>query len=284
MKTLPRAGVKLPHPISNAQDRVEEHVATEIINDVDTIMPTISTWDVHFAIVSEPSVSGVGLMLATNTQEARTYYEGTRDAWNMIAGYELRQIATPWYVFQEVVGDIELLPQRKRRIGRFAILFPTWLDGIIGEIVWERPGADDRPEAYLEADLPGTQLRNHQLLQTWTRCMAENDRAGLLDCMEERSTVVIRATRPDGSNRSRVVLHSKADFAAQMAAAPVRVTSLKRSNWVVSDWYLFVEYELELEIAGQAIARKSAVIYPVSAAGKISGILGYAFDSPIATP
>jgi hypothetical protein len=261
---------------------MEEHVATEIVNDIDLIMPTISTWDVHFAIVSEPSISGVDLMLATNTAEARKYYEGTRDAWNMIAGYELKQIATPWYVFQEVVGETELLPQHTRRIGRFAILFPTWLDGIIGEIVWERPGADVRPESYLEPDLPANQLRNQTLLQNWVRCMSENDKAGMLDLMEDKLTVVIRITRPDGQNRSRTVVRSKEEFAAGGGwGTSSRVTSVRKTNWLVSDWYLFIEYELELEVAGQTMARKSAVIYPVSSAGKISGILGYGFDSPI---
>jgi hypothetical protein len=273
---------RLPHPPSNAQDRVDEHIATEIIKDVDTIMPTISTWDVHFAIISEPSFSGVDLMLATNTEEARRYYEGTRDAWNMIAGYNLRQIAQPWYVFQEVVSETELLPDLGCRIGRFAILFPTWLDGIIGEIVWEKPGTDARPDSYLDPDLPATQLRNHKLMLDWTGRMAANDTQGLLDLMDEKSTVVIRMSGPDGNNRSRTVARSKAEFANLLrAGGGSGIKSLKRKSWIVSDWYIFIEYELHLEVAGKPMVRNSAVIYPVTAESKIGGILGYGFDMPL---
>jgi hypothetical protein len=87
---------------------------------------------------------------------------------------------------------------------------------------------------------------------------------------------------PDGNNRSRTVARSKAEFAnLQRAGGGSGIKSLKRKSWIVSDWYIFIEYELHLEVAGKPMVRNSAVIYPVTAESKIGGILGYGFDTPL---
>ena len=266
----------LPHGQHTAGRRIAAHVATEYRNNVDEIMPTVSTFDVHFAMPA-PNADGtaIDLMLATTTEEARTYYEGTRREWNIITSHHLRTVDAPWYSLHDSVGEIRMLDSGEVRIGRTAVLFPAWTDGIIGEITWPQPQwsiADAR-------DVTDLELKHMRLHDAYLERWQAGDVDGVLGLFEEVVCSVVRVVELGGERRHRNVARSRAELGTQLTAPDAgKVVDFELTNLALSHWYVFAAYRYELELRDRRVERELASFYPVSAAGKLVGQLAYGFE------
>jgi hypothetical protein len=63
-----------------------------------------------------------------------------------------------------------------------------------------------------------------------------------------------------------------------MFAEAGRPRSLRVTNLVIEDWYVFAEYLLDLDVEGERVRRELAVLYPVSEEGRLIGLLAYGMD------
>src|SRR5258708_4285779 len=248
------------------------HVQAEYGNQVPVIMPTVSTWDVHFALLGPTAKD---LLLATTTAEALEYYEGTRREWSIITSDHLKEVTAPWYSLHDSVGQIRMKASGEKVVSRTVILFPAWTDGIIGEIVWGQPAwaaNDTRPVT--EAELEVTDL-HERFVSSWEK----GDVEGRLDLIEDETCTVVRIVEVDGDHRSRVVARSK-DALTKALRAPEagKVVDLEVHNLVVTPWYAFGGYRLEVELPDRKVEREIAALYPIGPNGRFVGQLAYGIE------
>jgi hypothetical protein len=269
------ATAALPHDSMTATRSIDTHVQAEYGNQVPVIMPTVSTWDVHFALLGPTAKD---LLLATTTAEALEYYEGTRRDWTIITSHHLKEVSTAWYSLHDSVGEIRLLANGEKVVSRTVILFPAWTDGIIGEIVWGQPewaAKDTRPVT--ESELQVSDL-HHRFVDSWER----NDVAGQLELIEDETCTVLRVVEVDGDHRSRLLARSKEELGKALSAPEAgKVLNLERSNLVITPWYAFGGYRVELQLPDRRVEREMAILYPVGPNGRFVGQLGYGIEVTI---
>jgi hypothetical protein len=250
---------------------IATHVQAEYGNQVPVIMPTVSTWDVHFALLSP----ALDLMLATNTKEAREYYEGTRREYSIITSHHLKEVTTSWYSLHDSVGEIRMLASGEKVVSRTLVLFPAWTDGIIGEIVWGQPEwavADRRPNT--EAALQVSAL-HEKLMESWVR----GDADAQVALFEDQTCSVIRVVEVDGEHRTRTVARDKAQLAAAFSAPEAgRIKKIEVNNQVMTPWYAFAAYQVELELPDRRVEREIAALYPIGPNGRFVGQLSYGIE------
>lgn len=265
----------LPHDSMTATRSIARHVQAEYGNQVPVIMPTVSTWDVHFALLGPTPKD---LLLATTTNEALEYYEGTRREWSIITSNHLKEVTTPWYSLHDSVGQIRMKASGEKVVSRTAILFPAWTDGIIGEIVWGQPAwsiRDTRPVTDAELEVAALHDR---FISSWAR----GDVEGRIDLIEDETCTVVRIVEVDGEHRSRIVARSK-DALAKALRAPEagKVVELEVDNLVVTPWYAFGAYRLEVELPDRKVEREIAALYPIGPNARLVGQLAYGIEVTI---
>lgn len=270
----PSVAAALPHDTHTATRRIAEHVATEYRNHVPEIMTTVSTWDVHFAMPA-PGPNGYELMLATNTEEARTYYEGTRREWTIITSHHLRTIDASWYSLHDSVGETRMLADGKIRIGRTAVLFPVWTDGIIGEIAWGQPQwSKDDTLNVTDRELANMKIHD-AFLDAWTK----GDVGATAALIEPVSCSVTRIASLDGGKGVRTVAKTRDEFRSQLSSPGAgNIVDLELTNLALSHWYAFAAYRMEVALPGGRVERELAAFYPVSEDDRFSGQLAYGFE------
>jgi hypothetical protein len=271
------ASAALPHDSMTATRMIDTHVQAEYRNQVPEIMPTVSTWDVHFALVG-PGAKGFDLVLATTTDEALEYYEGTRREWSIITSHHLKEVSTSWYSLHDSVGEIRILATGAKHVSRTLVLFPAWTDGIIGEIVWPQPQwavVDRRPVT--EAELATTHLGPAMFA-----CGPAADDSPRLELIEDDACTVTRVVEVDGDHRSRVVARDKRELEAHFRSPEAgRVIAIERNNLVVAPWYAFAGLRVELELPGRRVEREVAALFPIGPNGRFVGELSYAVEVTI---
>jgi hypothetical protein len=263
---------ELPHHRLTARHRVKEHGAAEHTNDVPTIMPTVSTWDQHFALLSAPPEGGLELRLEQDRQGVQEFYEDRVRTWLLLASHGLKKVQAPWYSLHESVADIRLMPSGEVVRNRVAVLFPTWTDGIIGEIGWEPQWAEPASDWRQEADVA---RRLDDLDAAW---LAGDVDARLAQIQDDGKSV-IRIAELGGNHRQRTVARTKAELAAAWSSAEAgRVIEMEQTNRVVSYFYAFAAYRMVVELPDRTVEREVACLYPVGSGGRFVGEFSYGFE------
>jgi hypothetical protein len=275
--TINRGSVRadLPHEPFTAARVIDRHVQAEYGNQIPEIMPTVSGWDQHFALLSPtPSPqAGLDLILATDRPGVQEYYEGTRREWSIITSHHLKEVDTPWYSFHDSVGEIRMLDSGQVRIGRTAVLFPTWPDGIIGEIVW--------PEAAWTTAPPDwkVELEIGRRLDEFEDRWRAGDVGGMLQQVEDDCCTVTRVAEIRGEHRVRTVARSKAELDVALSSPEAgRIVELERTNLVLSHYYAFAAYRMQLQLPDRQVEREIAALFPIGPSGLIIGQLSYGFE------
>jgi ketosteroid isomerase-like protein len=279
-----------PSAVTTIQ-RVEEHVRSEYGNVVAEIVPTISEWDVHYALLSRTR-RGLVLEEVHDLAGAEEYYQGTREAYQVVTSFHLKEVNTPWYSFHESMGQVTHVgemdgvpPTGKDLFVPTAVLFPVWPDGIIGEIVWTRFDMAEiaRGNTRLQPPpparvpyAPAAQMRNARLHEDYVRAWREGDVEGRIALMDEECCSAIRTAEVNGDRRTRTLSRTLDEHRRSLAGD--RPRSLRVTNLVVADWYVFAEYLLHLEVEGAPVRRELAVLYPVTEDGRLVGQLAYGMD------
>jgi hypothetical protein len=107
--------------------------------------------------------------------------------------------------------------------------------------------------------------------------MAADD--GIAQLFDERTLSIIRVAAINGERRTVLRIEHGSDYLSTMnEAAFGRVQSQRVLNFYVSDWYIFAEYLLTVEVADTKVTRRMAAVYPVTAEGRLVGQLAYALD------
>ena len=278
-------------PRGTALDVVRAHIAAEVDTRTDVIMATVSD-DPWFPLPDREG-DGITLTVLEGTPAVHDYYADRSDAYVVLASNQLKQVVTDWYVFNESVatlrqtGPIGDQPARGAEFAvNSAVLFPTAVDGIRGEIALTRfPFADvlagrvparaggSGPLAYLPTD----EIGHSHLLDRFVDALVAGD---VTELLSEDHCAAVRVDGPatNGAARTRVEAHDGETAAAQLAGLFAGADDLTLSGRVVTDWYVFAEYLGRF--AGRL--RRVAAMHPVRD-GRLQGTFGYGFDD-VATP
>lgn len=286
------------------------HSRGEAANDIEKIMPTLSEWDLQFAVVADAQ-DGLVVNEAHDEKSVRGWYEANRKGYGLLPGaVHTQQVATDWYRFHEVLAQIEHIGEVPEGVPHppfpapgvdgtgpagnsywfpMCVLFPVSPDGIMGELgVWRfdmRELFQGRTEIAEPAVAPasyldGIEIRNATALKGFAAAWRESDLEGMLADFADDCYSILRTVRTDDqSRRTRTCARGLDEHRQALAPESLgRVNELTVLSLLQSPWYAFVEYELDLELAEGRVLRKMAAVYPLSRAGKILGQLAYAID------
>jgi len=252
---------------------VREHGLSERTNDLDAILPTVSAWDQHFALLGSGPDGKPDLRLALDPEAVRDFYVDRVNAWRLKTSYGQSDLLARWYKLVDTRGEYTSVATGETQINHVAVLFPTWTDGIIGEIMWTEPewapGHLDQDQ-YVEI---GLRLDDHDA--AW--------RAGDVDArlatVEDRTCSVIRVAEVDGDRRQLTVARSKPELGAAWSSPSAgRVTEFERLNRITTSSYVFASYRLVLELPDRKVEREVAALLPLGPNRKFVGELSYAFE------
>jgi hypothetical protein len=267
---------RLPHHPLTARDRAREHGLAERSNDLGVIMPTVSVWDQHFAVLSTTADGEYRLQLATDTDAVKRFYVDRLDTWSLITSYGENDVYSRWYKLTDTRGEMTILATNEVERNRVAVLFPAWTDGIIGEITWTEPPWADQ------------QLSREQRIEVSLRLDAFDAawRAGDLDqrlaTIEDRTCSVIRVADVNSDRRSLAVAWSKRELReAWESPTAGRVLEFERRYRLTTNTYVFASYLTVLQLAGRRVERETALILPLGPNLRFVGELSYSMEVDI---
>jgi len=263
----------LPHDPLTGRDMAKAHGLAERSNDLGVIMPTVSAWDQHFAVLATTADGEFDLRLAFDTDAVKRFYVDRLDSWSLITSYGENDVCSRWYKLTDTRGEMTILASGEVQRNRVAVLFPAWTDGIIGEITWTEPpwalqqlSKEQRIEVSLQLDAFDAAWRT-------------GDLDGRLATIEDKTCSVIRIAEVNGDRRSRAVAWSKRELRDAWGSPTAgRVVEFERLNRVTTNTYVFASYKTVLELPDRQVERETALILPLGPSRKFVGELSYSME------
>lgn len=287
------------------------HSRAEVSNNLEAIVQTLSEWDIQFSLVAD-GLDGLVVNEAHDLETVRGWYAANRGGYDLLPNaVHTKQVATSWYRFHEVLAEITHHGEVPEGVPHppfpapgedgtdpaggpywFAIcvLFPVSPDGIVGELAvwqfdmkelfqgrWEPAEPVEGPAPWLN----GIEFRNGKMLKSFAAAWKEGDVGAMVSDFADDCYCVLRVVDlDDDTQRERSVQRGKEELRTAFASETYgRVEDLTVITILQAPWYVFIEYDLQVELPGRGRRdRKVAAVYPVSRAGKLLGQLAYATD------
>jgi hypothetical protein len=268
---------QLPLAPGSGLTKARAHGASERINDHETILATVSTWDSNFVVVTPLSDGDVEFGAWMDIDAVHAFYENALFRQDTLEQYPVNELNGTWHQFTEAVGNVGWHSDGQVHQVHVAVLFPVWVDGIIGEICWKAPEWAYRPFSLAQrVDL-------NERLSPFDEAWRSNDVDAMAATVADGTSPihsVIRVVEVNGDRRSRAIGHTKDELRSAWSAPEAgRVLELERVNQIITNWYVFASYRLLLEVSGRRVVRESARILPVGADGMFIGELSYSMET-----
>jgi hypothetical protein len=269
-------GLTLPHSDVTAIDMLTAHALSEPSNDVDLIMPTVSSWDQFFTSMIDPTPDGdLEFRYAFGPEESRQWYVDATATFPA-NGIDRRRygLRSNWWMLNDTYCEVRDAANGDKVVPLdVVILIPTWSDGIIGEICYHRP-----PWVVPLTVVPD------QALTAQLNAFDDTWRSGDLDArlamVEEKTCSAIRIIDVNGQGRQRVVARTKDELRSAWGAPEAgRVLELERSYHVSTDFYVLGVYKMLLEVADGRVLRETVRILPLGPHGNYRGEFSYSMES-----
>lgn len=265
---------RLPHTPSTGLVRTRAHARSERSNDFDTIMATVSTWDSNFVVLT-PLPGGefdFGSWLDTDAVDA--FYVSSLSRQDTLEQYPVNEINAPWYQFAEAVGNLRWHSDGEIHQVHVAVLFPVWVDGILGEICWKAPEWAARPFDIAQ------RVELSQQFEAFDAGWRSGDISAMAATFGDTAHGMVRIVEVNGARRARALVSTKDELMAAWSAPEAgRVLELERVNQVITNWYVFGSYKMLLDVSGRKVVRETARILPVGSDGKFIGELSYSMEA-----
>lgn len=267
-------------PVLQSIAKAERHMKSEYGTRMAGVMDTIGAHP-HFAMMLEPGV----VKVFSGRRDIGEMYKGSVDYAEPRASRLLSQLATDWFMFMENVPTRLWIADGRMRTVQTVTLFVTDDEnGLTGEYAWQRYYPTSGNQG---ADLPERSLRNLKLHDDLLDAIRRGDGKALAAVLDPECLWAQRDYLSGAAGGEILDLRGTdriADHLAQWHAKfhPEHVSILNRK---VADWYVFSE---ELWVVrpsgGEARQYRIATIYPVNAAGRFEGALGFGRDPEPLSP
>jgi hypothetical protein len=268
---------RLPHGPLTGLTKAREHAHSERSNDASIILPTVSTWDSNFVILSALPNGELKLETWLDPEAVGDFYrERVLHRHHTLMQYCVNEFSTSWYQFTEQLGDLLWIETDQVVQVHVVGLFPAWVDGIIGEICWHAPEWMNEP--FGAAQRVQLSRRLDEFDEAWRR----GDVDSMLAMVGEPTSSVIRVVEFNGEARYRAIAGSKDELAAAWGAPELgRVIELERVHQCITNWYVFAAYNVVVEVGGRTLTRETARILPVGPNGEFLGELSYSMEAGV---
>lgn len=276
MATSSRTTVQsqIPHTALTALDCYLIHARAERTNDVPTILPTVSEWDQHFALLSSTPDGELALRLAVNADEVEEFYHDRVKNWLVINSYGENDVYSNWFKLTDTRGKLQMVESGNVIQNHVAVLFPSWTDGILGEIMWTEPAWSNK-----SID-PERMAAISRQIDAYDEATRAQDSAAKLEFIEPTTCSVLRTVEVGGDRRQRLVARSKDELAAAWAATG-RIVEHRRLTRTTTNTYVFASYKMTVEYDDRTVERETATIHPLGPNDKFIGELSYSLEVPI---
>lgn len=262
-------------PAARAQRLALRHVRSELHNEPERILATITTRQpLLTAIIERSPEGGPGLSLFRTVAEQRQHYEQNRSEMHAIAAEIYSSVGAPWYAFVHGDMTVRVLAGGQQRRNEWVGLFPIRPDedAIGGEIGLSWPATAARGDDH---GVPST------VRTEWTRtferrqdALRANDAAAIADCYAAEALVAAGAiddVPATGLNGAAAVRRFHAD-----ALSSCTVEEVETVTRITDRWFLFAETRTVLiDRDGARGVRRTAQILVPDEAGRIVVDLGY---------
>lgn len=269
---------------------VERHIESEVGNDIDKIMETVTT-DCRYVLLSRSTPA----LLLQDADAAHQYYATSRSSYDVLSTHDTTKLVTDWYVFQESIvrfvhtGTLAGIPATGVEYTiPYAILFPVIEEGrILGEFPWGSLDAADAirralgeqtvPESSHEG-LMAARQRSYVLMEEFIGRLRSGDCAGAAALFEENATCATRDYADDAptlgcwEGRAAIQAHYEALFSRRSALEPEVLT------WAATDWYAFCELEWGFVAADGDRSFRTGSLFAIGDNGGLKAEIGYGTD------
>jgi hypothetical protein len=274
-----RVEAALPHGV-DAFDKARTHAELELANDVPTILPTISKWDTNFAVLGVAPDGEVTLRPVFDydgPDGVRAWYEWQESTMVRHMQYRVQEYTGRWFIFTESCADLTKQTWSET-VGdpmpcHVAVLFPTWTDGIIGEVALGIPEWGTRA-------LDEQQVRDlSSRVDAYNTACVTGDIDARLDTYADKLAAVTRIVDIGTDRRHRVVARSKAELREAFASpAEGRVLEYEVRHQFTTSWYVFVAHRALVKLEDRQVERETARLFYVGPDQKFIGELTYALE------
>lgn len=270
-------------PVLQSIAKAERHMKSEYGTRMVGVMDTIAAHP-HFAMMLAPGV----VKVCSGRDEVDAMYKASVDFAEPRASRIVSQIASDWYMFMENVPTRLWIAEGVERTAQTVNIFVSDdVGGLTGEYAWHRYYSLAQGEAGDTPGIPRRTLENLQLHDDLLAALAAGDGAALARTLDPACLWAQRNYLREVAGGEIMNLQGAEEVVQHVAAwhaafKPEHVSVLNRR---VTDWFVFSE-ELWVVRPGNGEARqyRTATIYPVNAAGKFEGALGFGQDVSALAP
>jgi hypothetical protein len=230
----------------------ERHVESEYTNDIEKILPTVSSKDCFFPIVIRLPDGTFVIEVYEGTSGARDFYTRRATELHLEGSDNLSLMVGDWYTVRHSVGTITCKEGLGvERAGKLAksptvIVFPIAEDGIVGELPWAKHDLDTciamtadgstMPDVNEDPVAAATLISDY--VDAW-----QNRSRGRLDELYAESCFRVAHSVDAGHANGRTIRQTvREDILGSLAAGPGGELSVISQH--VTSWYGVVEYSI----------------------------------------
>jgi hypothetical protein len=264
---------RLPHSSNTGLVMARAHARSERTNDFDSIMATVSRWDSNFVILAPLPEGEFEFNQWLTPEGVDAFYESSLSRQDTLEQFPVNEINSSWHQFTEALGDLRYHSDGEIHQVHVAVLFPVWVDGILGEICWKAPEWAMQPFDCAQ------RVELTRQLEAFDDGWRAGDSLAMAATLGETAHGVIRIAEVDGARRFRAVVNTKDELISAWDAPEAgRVVELERVNQIITNWYVYASYRMLLDVSGRQVVRETALILPVGPDRKFLGELSYAVE------
>jgi hypothetical protein len=270
-----RLDAVLPDSV-HAIEKARGHGRLEYANNVPIILPTITAWDTNFAVMSTAPDGTPDLKTVFDFDGVEPWYIMQEQTIVRHTTYRVSEYNGRWFAFNEMYADLTSATSGETLPCHVAVIFPTWSDGIIGEIAFGEPAWGNRA-------LDGREMRAlSRQLDAYNEAWRHGDLDARLGTVQDNTCSVIRIVEADGDRRHRAVARTKAELREAWAApAEGRVLDLDVRQQFATSWYVFEACSALIELADRTVERETARLLPLGPDRKFIGELTYCMETTV---
>ena len=267
--------LNFPHTSSTVVDTVTPLAVAALTNDLDNILPTLSSWDSHYAVLSAQADGAFTLRTAFTPEEVRGYYAANVAGFTYLDGEErFYDHQGRWFSVVDSKFNLYMLPNGPLFSGMRGVhVVLTWPDGVIGQLYWGEPSwvrpFDVRdPKEFTEK------------LGLYENAWRSGDVEARLAMIEDQTCSVARVAELAGTRRSRFIARTKDELRAAWSDSTAgQVLELDRLHHIVSTYYVLAVHRVVLKVDREKTVREVVTLFPIGPTRKFIGELSYAFEA-----
>jgi ketosteroid isomerase-like protein len=270
-------------PAVSSQDLAVRHVRSELTNQTDTILATITATEPLLTAVIEQRPGGQQLTICSTVAQQRRHYEENRAEIQALDAEIYTSVGSDWYAFLHGNMTVRKLANGELRSNEWVGLFPipAGAEAIGGEIGLSWPPVAKRGD---ETGSPSTSRgATIRAFEGWLACGRAGDAEGLAGRYAPDALAAVRPV--DGQAPAGLRGRDEIRSVYARLFSSFGVESVDVLTRVVDRWFLFAELAWVMSDRDEhRVTRRTAHVMVMTESDDIAIDLGYGTDLMALTP